>query len=331
VTKIFSQLAVVACLMIIVATAGIYNLTQDWISQAKRATAVSAAETFTLTLSAQLDLINKMLDKMASSPEVVSAVMNADANTLNTVAHQLQNHFPEALKISLLPLSFNSVDANNTGALSFADLNMVRETFKTNQLPEIHGDENATTLAITRQIKQDKQVVGVVLLNMNYEFINKSLRIAAVQNGYIELKQDKRLLISAGNQSLSNQNEIVQTKITNGNWDLYYYYDSKPDVSQITVIVAVIAFPILITLVCFLIGQRRLSGMIKRDLDSVIQASKDILKKKPQGSYPIVLKEMSGAIFDLLQFKRVLEHSRQDKIVIKDEFEQVDPSDFFDE
>ncbi|MFZ2726182.1 MAG: hypothetical protein WAX77_08035 [Methylococcaceae bacterium] len=330
--RLFSQLAVVTALMIIIAGAGVYSLSETWIVNAKRQSATAAAETFTLTLSAQLDLLNKMLDKMATSPEVIAAVNNADPNVLATTATALQNHFPDALKISLLPKAFSTVSSDNNSTMSFADLNLVRETFNSNQLPEIHGDENSTNLAITRQIKQDKQVVGVILLSMNYNFIGKSLRIAAVQNGYIELKQDKRLLVSAGNKRLLEHGEVVQTKVVNGNWELYYYHDANPDFSQLSVIIAITTFPLLITLVSFLIAQRRLSDLLKRDLESILQACKDILKKKPQGSYPVHLKEMSGVIFDLLQFKRILDHHRQDQVVFNtDDFETLDETDFFND
>jgi phosphomannomutase/phosphoglucomutase len=319
--------------MIIIAGAGVYSLSATWIVQTKREAAVSAAETFTLTLSSQLDLLNKMLDKIANSPEVLSALSNADPASLTATANELENYFPDALKITLVPLAFNTVNAETTPTMSFADLNMVRQTFDKNQLPEIHGDENATNLAITRQVKQNKQVIGVILVSMNYEFIAKSLRIAAVQNGYIELKQEKRLLVSAGDKRLLDKGDVVQTKVANGNWELYYYHDARPDFSQLAIIVTIIAFPLLITLVLFLIIQRRLSSLLKRDLDSVLQACKDILKKKPQGSYPVVLKEMSGVIFDLLQFKRILDHNKSDKVVLNnnDDFEVFNENDFFND
>lgn len=330
--RLFSQLAVATAVMIIIAGAGVYSLSETWIVQAKRESAVSAAETFTLTLSSQIDLLNKMLDKMATAPEVITAINSGDPALLLATATALQNHFPDALKISLLPQAFSAVDINNSSSMSFADLNMVRESFNKNQLAEIHGDEHSTNLAITRQIKQDRHVIGVILLSMSYDFIGKSLRIAAVQNGYIELKQDRRLLVSAGNKRLLEQGEVVQTKVANGNWELYYYHDASPEFSQLAVIITIITFPLLITLVSFLIAQRRLSDLLKHDLESILQACKDILKNKPQGSYPVNLKEMSGVIFDLLQFKRILEHHRHDQVIFNnDEFETLDETDFFND
>ena len=187
--RIFSLLTAFAVLMILLAGGGVYWLSSARIAQARQDSATAVANAVALTLSQQIDLLNRTLNKMAQDPEVLIAVTRADPVLLTTVAARLEKYFPDALKIRLLLPGVSEIDEKNAPRMGFADLDMVRETFTNNQPPRIQGYEGADRhLAITTRIMQNDRVVGVILASLNYDFFNKSVQAAGVKDGYHRIK-----------------------------------------------------------------------------------------------------------------------------------------------
>jgi hypothetical protein len=67
------------------------------------------------------------------------------------------------------------------------------------------------------------------------------------------------------------------------------------------------------------VAYRKLSDALSQDLRSVIQAFKDLMGSKLQGSYPVQLNEMNAVISNLVQFKRVLANEGKNKLSAKAE------------
>ena len=251
--RIFSLLTAVAVLMILVAGGGVYWLSSARIAQARQDSAIAVANAVALTLSQQIDLLNRTLNKMAQDPEVLIAVTRADPVLLTTVAARLEKYFPDALKIRLLLPGVSELDEKNAPRMGFADLDMVRETFNNNQPPKIQGYEGADRhLAITTRIMQNDRVVGVILASLNYDFFNKSVQAAAVKNGYIELRQEKLVLGASGKRVDTGQSESVQTKVANTDWEIYYHYAAGADLAEIILITSIIVVPVLLAILAFL-------------------------------------------------------------------------------
>jgi phosphomannomutase / phosphoglucomutase len=306
--RIFSLLTAVAVLMILAAGGGVYRYSSARIAQARQDSATTVANAVALVLSQKIDLWNKMLNKMALDPEVLIAVTRSDPVLLTTVAARLEKYFPDVLKIRLLLPGVSELDEENTPRMGFADLDMVRETFNNNQPPRIQGYEGADRhLAITTRIMQNDRVVGVILASLNYDFFNKSLQAAAVNNGYIELKQAKLKLGASGEQVNTGKTESMQTKVANTDWEVHYHYAVGSDLAEIILIISIILVPVLVSIITFLFGYRRLLDLLVQDLKTVLKACKDIMTHKPLGSYPVNLTETTAVIAELFKFKPMLE------------------------
>ena len=306
--RIFSLLAAVAVLMILVAGGVVNGLSNAKIAEARQDSAAAVVNAVALTLSQQIELLNRTLNKMAQDPEVLIAVTRADPVLLTTVAARLEKYFPDALRIRLLLPGVSELDEKNAPRMGFADLDMVRETFNNNQSPGIQGYEGADRhLAITTRIMQNNRVVGVILASLSYDFFNKSVQAAAVKNGIIELNQGKLVLGTSGERVGTGETETVQTKVANTDWQIHYHYTTGSNLAEITLITSIIFVPVLLTLLTFLFGYRRLSGLLVQDLNNVLNVCKDIMTHKPQGSYPVNLTETTAVIAALLKFKRMPE------------------------
>ena len=325
--RIFSLLTAIALLMILTVGCGVYWLSSARMAQARQDSATAVANAVAVTLSQQIDLLNKMLNKMVQDPDVLIAVTHADPVMLTTVAARLEKYFPDILKIRLLLPGVSELDDKSTPRMGFADLDMIRETFTSNQPPRIQGYGGADRhLAITRRIMHNDQVVGVILASLNYDFFNKSLQAAAVKDGYIELRQAGLVLGASGKQIDTGQSESVQTKVANTDWEIYYHYAVGADLAEISTIVV----PLLLTILAFFVGYRRLSGLLAQDLRTLLNACRDMMTQKPPGSYPVNLNEISDVIAALMQFKRIPDHSEGPaKYGLIDEFPEFDDNENF--
>jgi phosphomannomutase/phosphoglucomutase len=304
--------------MILIVGGGVYWWSDSRVSEVKHNAATTVVNTVALTLSEQIDLLNRTLNKMAQDPEVLMAVTSANPVLLITVAEKLEKYFPDVLKIRLLLPGVSQLDEKTAPRMGFADLDMVRETLTNNQSPGIQGYAGADRhLAITRRIMLNNQVVGVILASLNYDFFNKSIEAAAVKDGYIELRQAKLVLGSSGNQVDAGQSESLQTKVAGTDWDIYYYYASGADPAEIILMTSAIFISLLLTILASFIGYLRISGLIAQDLSMVLTAFEDMMTRKPLGSYPVNLTETRAVISALVKFKRVHAH-KNDKAVVHD-------------
>jgi len=329
--RIFSLLSIVASLMIIVASTGVYWMASSVITGAKQVSAEIVAKSVALTISEQIDLLNETIDKMSVDPEVLAAAESKDPVLLNTTAAKLERHFPNVLKIRLLPPGINEPDQQTTPKMGFADLDMVRETFTANQFPGIQGDLGPDRhLAITRGIIKNKQVIGVILASLNYDFIGKTIQAAKITEGYIELKQASLLIGSAGTNSESLHSQKVEIAVPNTNWKLTYWYSKGANFGEFTLIISFIIVPGLLAILSFIIGYRRLSDLISEDLSTVMKAFKDVMTSKLQGNYPVNMIEMHAIISTLAQFKRILDN-QDDGLPKEEEVDDLKLDGFFDE
>ncbi|MGR8999974.1 MAG: phosphomannomutase/phosphoglucomutase, partial [Gammaproteobacteria bacterium] len=306
--RLFSLLAVIVMLMDLAAGGSVYWLSAATAAQARHDSAVAVAKAVALTLSEQINLFGRTLDKMALDPEVVNAVSSADPVLLASVAANLEKHFPDALKIRLLLPGVSDLDVKSVPRMGFADLDMVRETFTVNQVPAIQGDSGPDRhLAITRRIMQNDKAAGVILASLNYDFIAKSLKAAPVKEGNIELNQAKLVLAASGDKNDARQRHIAQAQVANTDWEIYYHYDNGTNLAGFTQIAGFIVAPGLISMLALFVVYRRLSGLVTQDVGNIIKAFKDMMTNKVPGSYPVNLNEMNAVVSTLIQFKRDLD------------------------
>jgi phosphomannomutase/phosphoglucomutase len=325
------MLAAVAALMILIAGGVVGGVSGARLAEIRQDSATAMANAVALTLSQQIELLNKTLNKMARDPEVLAAITRADPVLLVNVAAKLERYFPSALKIRLLLPDVSEPDEINMPRMGFADLDMVRETFNNNQPSGIQGYEGADRhLAMTARIMRDDRVVGVILASLNYDFFNKSLQTAAVKNGAIELRQGNLVLGSSGRRTGGVQDNNVKSTVAGTNWEIYYHYAADAGLAEMIFIASIVGAPLLLALLAFFVGYRRLSDLLEKDLDSVLGACKAMMTHKPLGSYPTRLNEMTVVMSALMQFKRSLDHyGNESKAAVAREFE-LDETVHFD-
>lgn len=305
--RLFSILTAVAVLMVLIAGTGVYLSSKIVVAQAKEDAARSAAKGIAQTLSDQLKLVNSSLDRMAQDPDMVRAFANADQASLNSMAAQLEKYLPGARKIRMLPVGVIELDEVNVPRMGYGDLDMVKATFQDNPLPTIQGDVGPDRhLAITRRVMQGNQAVGVILASMSFDFIDQSLKDAAIENGYMELRQEKLVLANVGEKN-ETEDHFNQLNVADTSWDIYYLDPNSGSLGQTAVIFAFIIIPALFALGVFYTCYQQLSVLLAQDLDWILRAFKDVQTNKPKGSYPVALAGMDAVIASMIRYKREVE------------------------
>lgn len=312
--RLFSLVSALAVLMILAAGAGVYWISAAQIAQSKQDSSAAVAQSVALGISAQVNLLTNMLEKMAQDPEVLAAVTSGDAAQLTAMSAKLEKHLPDVLKVRLLLPGVSELDDKSVPKMGYADLDMVRETFAKNQLPAVQGDNGPDRhLAITRRIVQNDQAVGVILASLNYGFIGKTVQAAQLKDGHLELKQGALALGAAGQPANAEAADDAQKiKVANTSWEMHYQSVGAASSAELSIIAGIVMLSATLALLGFFLGYRRLSTLLTQDMGSVLKACKDMLTHKLQDTYPVKLTEMNAVISTLAQFKRIMDTEDDD-------------------
>lgn len=316
--RIFSWLAIIAVLMVLIAGAGVYWCNTVSMTDIKRESAITSAKTMASSIATQISLLNSLLDKMAEDPTVISALLVADPLLLEETASKLEKYMPGVLKIRLLLPNVNEIDEKSVPRMGFADLEMVQQTLLKNQPPAIQGDKGADRhLAIARRVMQNNQTIGVLLASLDEQLISKMIHAIRVKDITLELKQAALVLAKSGDQSTESVNSDDSIKIANTDWEINYSYVTALNLTENLISGAFIIVPAFVVLMTLLLGKRNLSEILTRDLHSLIKAFKDLMSHQNMpGNYPVHLEEMNAIISNLKQYKRVLDKGAE----LRDDF-----------
>lgn len=313
--RLFSYLAAIAVLLLSISGGGIMWIASRAIDQAREDAVGALAKGIGLSIAAQIELLGGSLDKMAQDPRVAQAIAGRDPETLRQTGAGLARLLPHAYTVRLLLPGVTELDDKTSPPMTYADLNMVRETFSTqhNPLPAIQGESpNHRHLAIARKIVQGGQTIGVLLASFDDAIIRASIGKAAVDNGYIKLRQAKLILGSAGQAPGADEDDRLQIPIAGTQWQLAYGTQGAAFSLESNLMLMLVVTPLGLMLAAFMLGYKLLSRMLLEDLRSTMRAFKDMMKNNFHGNYATRLSEMKGFIFTLSQYKRVLERDGND-------------------
>ncbi len=328
--RLFTVLTAAAIVLILVAGVGVYVSSKIIVANAKEDAAQAEVKAIAQTLSGQISLFNKILDKMAQDPEVIAAFASSDSNTLAAMAARLEKVMPTVRKIRLLPVGTIEPDEVNVPRMGFGDIDMVKATFQQAPLPAIQGEGPDQHLAMTRRVVRGAQATGVILASMNYDFVAEALKNAAPEHGWVAIKQTKLLLAETGAND-EPEEDFSSLDIVGTNWQIHYPDPNSGGLGQGALYLSLILIPILLVLGIFYTCYQQLMVLLAQDQDWILTAFKDVLSNRPKGSYPVNLNGMNAVIASMVRFNRAVEvkgvdglKEGQDEFELEGFFEGVD-------
>lgn len=319
--RLFTWLAILVAGMILTTGICVYWLSRADVNQSRHQEAEAIAQSAALNLAMHIEQLNVILEQMAQDPDVVAAVLNGNKSLLDRQAGKLEKYLPDVLKIRLLPPDISAPDETSSPRMGFADLEMVRQSLTIHPLSAVQGEKTDRHLAIARQIAYQDHVVGVLLASLNYGFIQKNVAAAATNHVYLQLRQNKTVLASAGE---AGDDDFAETQVPGTDWTIDYQSNESLGSVDLLILAATL-IPLLVGLLALLSGYRRLSEVLSSDIQNLLKAFKDLMTNNLQGNYPFQLNELSALFSNLLQFKRVLDQ-RSDYAKTGDEPKMVGAS-----
>ncbi|MDX8128216.1 phosphomannomutase/phosphoglucomutase [Methylomonas sp. OY6] len=326
--RIFSIVAGIAALMVLLAGGGAYWFSAAQVSETQQTSTTAIASGMTVSIVSQIETLQRVIDGLAQAPDVV-AVLASDSHNpaaLDNVAARLQNTIPQALRVRLLPATVSEPDLSQVPNMGFADLEMVRATLTAKQKPFVQGEGEHRHLAMTAAVSQNQQVIGVILVSLKPDLLQQLISKTTVGNGYVEIKQEQAVLASVGMQELKAEEPQVMP-LTNSRWSLELSIGGGTSTDDIILFSCIILIPALLGCLAFFIGYRKLADYLHHDQSSILKAAKDMMTGKQVGHYPVQLDEMRPIISTLAQFKRILEQEKSPSKVP----DELGEYDFFDE
>ena len=324
--RIFAVIAVVSIVMIVSASGGMYGFSSLGANNAKREAAAAVANNLAINLAQQLDMLQKTVDGLAQSADVILALNSGNPELIKATAAKLQTAIPYNLRLRLLLPNVGDVDDTQLPHMGFGDLDMVRATLTGAPQPVIQGDAQDRHLAVTSAVRSDQQVIGVVLASLDADLPKQLVLKNRITGGLIELKQDKLVLASAGSAG-NKEDEPLSIPVINSRWTIDAWAHIEPSLGDIGILAALIIIPSLLSSLAFFIGYRKLHDFFRQDQSSILKAAKDMLQGKHVGNYPMQLEEMQPIIAAMVQFKRVI--SQGGMPVVRDD--KSNGHDFFEE
>lgn len=324
--RIFSIIAALSAVMVLLAGMGAYWFSTASGKSAETEAANSVAASLAISLSLQLDTLQKSVDGLAQSADVIAALSNGDPGLIRATADKLQTTIPYNLVLRLLPLNTNDLDQSQSPHMGFGDIEMARATLTGKPKPAIQGDAEHRHLAITSAVSNGQQIVGVLLASLNPNLVQHIIVKTPFKNGLIEVKQDQLLLGSIGDTSEKND-DPGKIEVENSRWNVYAWVNTSTSLTDIGVLSGIILIPALLACLTFFVGYRKLAEYFHLDQGSILKAAKDLLQGKTVGNYPMQLIELQPIIAAMIQFKRVT--GREAESLPADG--EISDNDFFDE
>lgn len=304
---IFGGLAILVTVAVLLAGSSIFWLTGSTLEQTKQDSVKALASGLAYSISSQMQLFEKTVEQIATDADVIAAVESGNAELMEITANRLQKFLPVALKIRVLPATVNAVDERQAPVMGYADLEMVKKTLTDKQPSIIQGEGNNRHLAVTASIKKDKQVIGVVLASLKFDFVQEILAKAPIHEDYIEIMQGSVKLGSGGNPEAKTNNP-QQLNIANSSWQISYAAASAHEFADMGMMMGIVIFLVVLTCAALFFAYYYIAKLLKTDQDTVLEAVKHLMTGKELGSYDIKLNEMQVIVSTLVQFKRIMDN-----------------------
>lgn len=302
--RIFSILSVLTLLLLAISSGGTFWLINSDAESLSIKSTESTANSIAQNIAAKTRSLQSTISAFAAYPEVILAASSQNSAQMTKTATSLESLIPTAMKLRILPINISAPDTQHSPIMGNADLIMVQDTHSKPQIPFLHGEGKDRHLAITAAIKQDDQIIGVLLASLKFGFFQSILNNYQLSDHHISIKQGNTLLASVGKQTdnILQQNDI---NVPNTSWVVHYAHNAPSDTTTLMSFAGFILFPgILACLACFM-AFRQIAGLIRQDQHSLIKVLQDLMDQKNIGSYPMQLNEMEKVSTSLIQlFKK---------------------------
>ena len=293
---------VLSCLAVVVGVFGQYQHDIKQVQTQQSQSQQQVSELIFATISARVQAMMQQVAVTASSPEIVKALSSKDKNLIETQQRMLSSLFPNAHKVCLISADVDQPDPNACLPITYATLNSLRQAKVEGGAPMgilSLGTDDAYLLLAQRIIDLKEQVLGVLLVAVSPEVVEKLLLEEFGGYGYVELQQGTKKVtkvISKGNAQWKKGAASFTKAIPNSYWRVAYWSTTK-ETSGVPIILITSLLLILIVLWVFREMWHRF--LLKQDVTTIQRQLKDFQKGKLKPTYPMANALLHDVVEDI--------------------------------
>lgn len=249
-----------------------------------------------LLAASRIDNLFVQLEAIATSPDIVSLVINNDQDEINKQQQYLSTLFPHVEQVCMIDVALDDVDPKACIPITFAALHSLRQAKQKDVAPIAligNGTEKAHLL-LAHSIKNNAdQVVGVLLVTLKPTALTGVLSKTAGFKGYIELHQGKTKVTVLDKQGDANQkqgNARFVLGLENTHWRLAYW--PEKNTVAVTSSLVVLGIVVLLVVLMWWLKDAFKAYLLKRDVATLKQELKDFqngsLKRHYHMAFPVL-------------------------------------------
>ena len=298
------QLLIAGVLLLGMLALFVYQFMSITVTRALAQESAKTSEQAAAQLGTLVDLYTATAGQLASDPEIAALLMGGDAEALRQREESLAYLFPMAMNIQLLPPGIDQVDMNASPPLSYAALAQMREAERSESAPpaevQLLNTPQQHVNIVHRVVNPNGDVVGLVMLSLSSEVVQRILEDTARAGGYLEFQQ-----LGAGGAPVTvghqGERKFKQGKpdavaaVPGSRWQIAYWpvrhsgaYLGK--ISLVVLVMFLVAAVVLAAVTLVLFG--RLMAALRQDQVSLVTLMKDFRDAQVRREYPHGLDEM---------------------------------------
>lgn len=200
----------------------------------KHAAELAERETQSLVtlVNSRIGELREQVQQLASSTDVVDALINNDPARLAIVADRIAALVPSARRVDLIASGEAKVDLTAETPLSFAALDLIRRAETTEIVgPEASVNQNEIVFAAA-PVTDRSGVIGVFFIALDKNYLTRVIRPHANGN-LIQIEQNfesnvPTIVISVGDANQSAAADPVRAPLTEKSWNLLFAPKQAP-------------------------------------------------------------------------------------------------------
>lgn len=302
-TVVATVTLIVICLSVVVGFFGLQQLTEQQFQNDQAEHQKKIALQSHALISSKVKNIENQIASIAKSEQIISLLKRGNQSEIDNQQLALRSFLPDAKTVCLLSADIDSVDPNACVPISFATLNSLRQA-KANGVAPLglmkRGTENAHILAAHRITDREGSILGVLLITLDANIVNRFLDGSDGYKGYVELQQGSKkiaVLASQGDASKKKGNAAFSQKIPNTYWRVAYW----PSQSSVTSSSSMIGLLLIlgIILIMWLLREGVRNFLFKRDVATLRAQLDDIKSGSLKPSYFVSFSILNPVVEDI--------------------------------
>ena len=317
--SIFAMTVLATVVVIFVVCAVVfYGIQRAGQSQSQERQIKASAQGVAHNIAIQMVIYKKILQGVSQDPQLIALLEANDKAELSRKERELVRLFPGANFVQLLPARWDDPQTGSAEKFSFATLAMLRTV----------GEERRSSPAEVHQFNSEQQhiamaapvlkgksgtVVGIVLISLPMDLIERAVAGAGVDAGYLQVKQlagGASVLLAVNVPDGRNFNDpIGSIEIPGSIWSVAYGVGSTSVAwSDDIVFYGVLIFGALLVVLLILLLSYRFGAALKSDQRSIVLLVERLLQRRVATSEHAKVSDLQGLMDHLVHMSHSLEN-----------------------